>query len=159
MAFGANPRNDYERVNKSVADNSWKDTATSFHTLVGQDEKVMNLRPVNKSLHIDNQQGFFKLKDHTQTERLHDIMLSRKLNHLDFDDIGLAAHNPNELKLRKTMREVIKQNYKPENKFNLYNKLTMSRTEFQRNSIQLDSLTTMQDKNLDFTKIVQKFGE
>lgn len=35
-------------------------------------------------------------------------MLSNKLNQLDFDDIGLAAYNPNELKLRKTMREVIK---------------------------------------------------
>ena len=90
----------------------------------------MNLRPLNKSLHINNQQGFFKIKEHTQTERMHDILLSRKLNHLDFDDIGLAADSPNEFKLRKTMREVIRQNFKPESKYNVYNKITMSRTEF-----------------------------
>lgn len=56
MNTGAFPKNDYERVARSLFDNQRRDTAPSLRTIVGQDLKVLNLRPLNKSLHLDDAQ-------------------------------------------------------------------------------------------------------
>ena len=54
MDLGANPKNDFERITKSMFDNNRCDAVPSQRTLNGQDIKVMNLRPLDKSKHLDN---------------------------------------------------------------------------------------------------------
>ena len=56
MSTGAYPRNDYERVTRSMFDNQRRDTVPSMRTLTGQEQKVMNLRPLDKSQHLDDPQ-------------------------------------------------------------------------------------------------------
>ena len=53
MNFGSNSKMDFERIQKNVKDNTLRDTKPSLRTLVGNDEKVMNLRPLQKDKHMD----------------------------------------------------------------------------------------------------------
>lgn len=52
MEFGPSCKNDFERVTKSMIENQKRDPYPSLKSLVGQDEKVMNLRPFEKEKHV-----------------------------------------------------------------------------------------------------------
>jgi uncharacterized surface anchored protein len=46
MNFGINYKNDFDRVYQTMYDNSFRDTLPSHRTIIGDEVKVMNLRPL-----------------------------------------------------------------------------------------------------------------
>ena len=54
MNFGSSNKLDFERIQKHLRDNTLRDTKPSMRTLLGSDEKVMNLRPTQKDKHMTN---------------------------------------------------------------------------------------------------------
>lgn len=109
MNTGAFPRNDYERVTRSMFDNQRRDTVPSLRTITGQDQKVMNLRPLDKSLHIDDPQ-FRNCSLKTSLERIQMQNLKASLNTLQNDEIGLPPLNSNQMRYFRTLKRIKMQN-------------------------------------------------
>jgi len=52
MQFGTSHRTDFQRVTQSMKENQLKDPIPTLKSLVGQDVKVMRLRPLEKNKHL-----------------------------------------------------------------------------------------------------------
>ena len=109
MNTGAFPKSDYERVTKSMFENQRRDTAPSLRTIVGQDLKVLNLRPLNKSLHLDDPQ-FRTCALRDSIERIQLQNLKQTLNSLQNDEIGLPPLNSNQMRYFRTLKRIKIQN-------------------------------------------------
>jgi len=48
MNFGIHFKNDFDRVYKTMYENQFRDTLPSGRTIMGDDLKVLNLRPLQK---------------------------------------------------------------------------------------------------------------
>jgi len=46
MSIGSHAQNDFDRVTQKMADNQMRDASPSLLSLIGSEEKVMNLRPL-----------------------------------------------------------------------------------------------------------------
>jgi hypothetical protein len=53
MEFGSSCKNDYERITQSVFENMRRDPFPSKKSILGKDELVMDLRPFEKTKHVD----------------------------------------------------------------------------------------------------------
>ena len=103
------PKNDYERVTKSMFDNQRRDTEPSLRTITGQDQKVLNLRPLNKSLHLHDSH-FRNCSNKTSTERIQMQNIKIQMNTLQNDDIGLPPLNSNQMRFLRAQRKIMHQN-------------------------------------------------
>lgn len=68
MNFGTGYKNDYERVKRNMHENSQRDPIPSMRSICGSDEKVMNLRPLDKTKHLNKKP--FAHKGRNQAERI-----------------------------------------------------------------------------------------
>lgn len=55
MAFGKNFKSDVERVAHSMVENQWRDTQPSAKPIIGSEEMIMKLRPLEKNKHVSKQ--------------------------------------------------------------------------------------------------------
>ena len=62
IVCGTGITNDYDRVTHSMLENQLRDPIPSMRTLVGAEDKVMNLRPLEKDKHLENKHGDFRYK-------------------------------------------------------------------------------------------------
>lgn len=79
-------------------ENQRHDTAPSMRTILGNELKVLNLRPRDKSKHLA---GEFKMKASTQAERIHMDKITVMANHVPNDEIGLPCLRPADRKYQK----------------------------------------------------------
>jgi len=142
MNLGANPKNDYERITKSMFDNQRRDTAPSQRTLLGQELKVLNLRPLNASKHLDDAK-FRTNSTKTTTERLQLKYMTQAMNTLQNDEVGLPPLNPNQEKLFRVMKIIKRQNLRDD--------FTLSQTAKQdlNKSVEGSTHTNIDPDNLD----------
>ena len=108
MNFGSNSKNDYDRVMKSMLDNDLRDPQPSLRSLVGNDHKVLNLRPLNKSMHVNQNAPAFRYKASSQMERVMELNLNHRNNSIMVDDIGLPPLNQNHKEIFKSIKAVRK---------------------------------------------------
>lgn len=64
MKFGASKLTNEERVLASMLDNQSRDPEVNLKSILGREELVMNLRPLNKAKHV-GEKSHFTHKAHT----------------------------------------------------------------------------------------------
>ena len=68
MKFGTSCQTDLQRVAKQLEENNWKDPEPSMLSRTGNEFKVMNLRPLAKSMHV-SKDDFRYIHARSQNER------------------------------------------------------------------------------------------
>ena len=110
MNFGTSSKTDYDRVAKSMLDNSLRDPEPSLMSIYGSESKVWNLRPLEPHKHISNSPGGFRFAPNSQIDRMLDMQMSRRNNSIILGDIGLPPLNLNQKHLFKTIKMIRKNN-------------------------------------------------
>lgn len=105
MNFGTSCKNDFERVRQSMFDNQRRDTVPSMRSIVGHEDRVWNLRPLQKEKHIDKEG--FRYKAKTQMDRIHELNMTEVNRYMMNEEIGLPPINKNQMRLFKAV-ELIK---------------------------------------------------
>ena len=101
MNFGTSCKNDFERVRQSMFDNQRRDTQPSLRSIVGHEDRVWNLRPLQKEKHIDK--DAFRYKAKTQMERIHELNMTEINKYMMNEEIGLPPINKKQQRLFKAV--------------------------------------------------------
>ena len=92
MRFGSHKHSTHERVLHHMLDNQQRDPEVNLKSILGSNEKVMNLRPLDKTKHV-GQKTYFTHKAHTDAQRMQDEALLYRKHHLYDGDISLPPVN------------------------------------------------------------------
>ena len=96
-----------------MLDNQQRDPEVNLKSILGSNEKVMNLRPLDKSKHVGNK-AYFSHKAHTDAQRMQDEALLYRKHHLYDGDISLPPVNREVGRMNKMIRKNQTSDYEAE---------------------------------------------
>ena len=131
-----------------MLENQSRDPEVNLKSILGRDDLVMNLRPLDKTKHV-GEKSHFIYGPHTAAQRMQDEALLYRKIHLDHDALGLPPVN-------ERVGKMIKKYNRMNNDSKKFNTDNSEDDEDYERDTKTDNFKSKKSRNIALSKVSSK---